>query len=81
MLSSQKGRETDIETENLELKAALNNEMKENNEIMRELASLRAENNNLRMKGGKGIPSYILEELEKLKKENETLRQNTIRLL
>ena len=55
--------------------------MKEKNELMRELASLRAENNNLRMKGGKGIPSYILEELEKLKKENETLRQNTIRLL
>ena len=48
---------------------------------MKEIANLRSENNSLKRRGGKGIPSHILEELENLKRENETLRQNTIRLL
>ena len=55
--------------------------MKENNELMKEIAFLRSENNSLRRSGGKSIPANILEELENLKRENETLRQNTIRLL
>ena len=48
---------------------------------MRELSVLKSENANLKMGSPTNDASKICEELDELKRENERLRQDTIRLL
>ena len=97
-----------ISQENLELRARLNEEIKKNNELMRYINSLEAQNTSLRdskslgatqnvtnlveenrylksqlaiSQASGGVAYNIVDELERLKEENNYLRRDTVQLL